>query len=369
MAESPKSPSLPKSIPRLDVGTLLQGDAALRPKLCFGIPGLARSQALTSDAGVNPFASPREEHQEVKLRNKLPDDLAEGWSFQGRKKHAPKLASPRLDAQKSPLTLTPSGTTLGGKRGPTSSEVHHTYFTSLGILVPPNQEFCRARVWPVLVRDKNSQKETLVHFKNQAPLNLPFSIRITGPTKIDWTQDSALADITQRIEIDLEEKILRYKLALKDRLHLEWSWNEELCRGGLECTILAHINTETSVISVQNKRHLHWKALDFVFGMNNEIEFSAPAHNLLMKTRTESAACHAHKNHAASTQASLQVARKKRYTKLNITTLEPLRMDSVARLREKREVDGGGQDSPPSTSNKTPGLIAPPAARNRLTYD
>jgi hypothetical protein len=138
MVESPKSPSLPKSIPHPDAGTLPQGDTAPRSKLCFGISGLASSQALTFDAGVNPFASLGEKHREVKLHNKLSDNLVKGWSFQGRKKHAPKLASPRQDAQQSPLTLTPSGTTPRGKRGPTSSEVHHTYFTSLGIHVPSN---------------------------------------------------------------------------------------------------------------------------------------------------------------------------------------------------------------------------------------
>jgi hypothetical protein len=45
--------------------------------------------------------------------------------------------------------------------------------------------------------------------------------------------------------------------------------------------------------------------------MNNEIEFSALAHNLLLKTGAESTARQAHKNHIASTQASPQAAKKK----------------------------------------------------------
>jgi hypothetical protein len=81
----------------------------------------------------------------------------------------------------------------------------------------------------------------------------------------------------------LEEKILRFKLALKDRLHLEWSWQEEPGKCGLECTILAHICTGTSAISVQNKRHLHWKAAEAISVMNNEVKFADLAHDLLLE--------------------------------------------------------------------------------------
>jgi len=256
-----------------------------------------------------------------------------------------------------------------GKRGQTYSEVHRTFFTSLGIPVPPNQEFCRARVWPVLAKEKNSQKETFVHSKNQASLNLPLSIKFTGPLDAKWTQSFTLADITQRLETELEKKVLRYKLALKDRLHFEWSWQEELSKGGMECTILAHINTRTSVLSIQNKRHLHLKALEDIPSMNNEIEFSASAHNLLLKTGAESTARQTHKNHIASTQASPQAAKKKRFTKLDITTLEPTRMDNVIRTGAEREADDGGQDSLTSATNKTQGSIGSLAARSRLTYD
>jgi len=72
----------------------------------------------------------------------------------------------------------------------------------------------------------------------------------------------------------------------------------------MECTILAHIKTGMSVLSIQNKRHLHWKALEDISGMNNKVEFSAPAHNLLLKTGAESTAYQAHKNCIASFQAS-----------------------------------------------------------------
>jgi hypothetical protein len=102
----------------------------------------------------------------------------------------------------------------------------------------------------MLAREKNSRKEILVHSKNQAPPNLPFNIRIMGSIEVEWTQDSALIDLTQRLEIELEDKVLRYKFALKDRLHLEWSWQKELNRGGMECTILAHISAGTNALSI-----------------------------------------------------------------------------------------------------------------------
>jgi hypothetical protein len=108
-----------------------------------------------------------------------------------------------------------------------------------------------------LTREKNSRKETLVYSKNQARPSLPINMRITGSTEAVWTQDTAWADLTQRLEVELEEKVLRYRLTLKDRPQLEWSWQKESSRGGTECTILAHIDSGTNALSIQNKRHLH----------------------------------------------------------------------------------------------------------------
>jgi hypothetical protein len=67
----------------------------------------------------------------------------------------------------------------------------------------------------VLLREKNSIKETLVYSKNQARPNLPFRMRIMGPTEAVWTQNTAWADLTQCLETELEEKVLRYKLTIK----------------------------------------------------------------------------------------------------------------------------------------------------------
>jgi hypothetical protein len=76
------------------------------------------------------------------------------------------------------------------------------------------------------------------------------SILYSSLPKAEWTHEFALADLTQRIETELEEKVLKYNLNLKDCFSLEWSWQEEQIRGRMECTILVHISTCTSAISV-----------------------------------------------------------------------------------------------------------------------
>jgi len=92
-----------------------------------------------------------------------------------------------------------------------------------------------------------------------------------------------MEELVQHIATGLEENVLRHKLMLKDQLNLEWSWQEEPNKGGIECTIFTHIPIGSYPVSIQNKKHLHWKAFESVSSMNNEIEFAAPAHNLLLK--------------------------------------------------------------------------------------
>ncbi len=102
----------------------------------------------------------------------------------------------------------------------------------------------------MLTREKNAIRETLVYSKNQARPSLPLSLRITGPTGAEWTQVSAWADLTQRLETELEEKVFKYKLPIKARPRLEWSWMKESSRGGTECTILPHIDSGTNALSI-----------------------------------------------------------------------------------------------------------------------
>jgi hypothetical protein len=85
-------------------------------------------------------------------------------------------------------------------------------------------------MWPVLSREKNAQKEFLIYTRNNALPGLPLSIRITSSPEEEWTHATALADITQNIESELEDKILRYSLNFKDCLSLEWSRQEDQTR-------------------------------------------------------------------------------------------------------------------------------------------
>jgi hypothetical protein len=74
--------------------------------------------------------------------------------------------------------------------------------------------------------------------------------------------------------------------------------------------------------------------------MGNEIEFSALAHSLLMKTEAVQSEHQENKNRSASIQASPQAARKKRYTKLNFAILASSGINEDPSLgREEKEDD------------------------------
>jgi hypothetical protein len=198
------------------------------------------------------------------------------------------------------------------------------------------------------------------------------SIRITGPAEaaeVEWSPNSAWADLIQRIELELEEKILRFKLSITEKPQLEWVWQEQLSRRGMECTILAYIDTGSSAMSVQSKQHLHWKVLEHISSMNNEVEFAALAHNLLRKTDVANTTYQAHKNRTASILAYSQAARKKRLTKLNLTLLMTSQKGSIDLTHTDHKAESEDQKLSSSDHIRLPGLISQPAARNRLTYD
>jgi hypothetical protein len=172
----------------------------------------------------------------------------------------------------------------------------------------------------------------------------------------------------QRLETELEEKILRYRLTLKDRPQLEWSWQKEPSRGRTECTILAHIDSGSNALSIQNKQHLHWKVLDSSQGMNNEMEFLTQAHNLLMKIEAAISEHQECKNQSTSIQASLQVARKKRFTKLNLNFLDSPPVINDGPANSDQEEEDGSKDGLARDTTKEAGSFGSKAARNRLTY-
>jgi len=184
-----------------------------------------------------------------------------------------------------------------------------------------------------------------------------------------WDTSSAWSELAQRIELELEEKILRFKLNIGERPHLEWMWHEEPSRGGIDCTILAHIDTRESALSVKNKKHLHWKALDLISLMNNEIVFAVLAHNLLKKVNAGDTTRQANNNRAASILAPPQAARKKRFTKLDLTRTPPPKGISEAPPQVGKEGGGEGQKPAPHEEGSFPGSFSQPAAHNRLTYD
>jgi hypothetical protein len=199
-----------------------------------------------------------------------------------------------------------------------------------------DQEFCKARVWSVLSREKEERKQILVHTRNQAPPDLLFNIRVTSPSEERWTQASAREDLVRRLEAELKNKILRYKMKIKDNLQLEWCWQAEPGGGGMECTILAHIRTGSSALSVQNKRHLHWKEIEIISTMNNNTRGAMAAHNLLLKKDPSSTNHLEYKHKMASILASPQAARKKRFIKLELGSAEtslPARTNPFQRLK------------------------------------
>jgi hypothetical protein len=69
----------------------------------------------TQAKNTNPFMTLSEENGSSNFLKKLQEDLKEGWSFQGKKKHAVKISSPRQEAVQSPLHTPQHDTTLGGK--------------------------------------------------------------------------------------------------------------------------------------------------------------------------------------------------------------------------------------------------------------
>jgi hypothetical protein len=127
-----------------------------------------------------------------------------------------------------------------------------------------------------------------------------------------------MEELIKHVAADLKENILKHQLPLKETPNLKWSWREEPNMGTFECTIMARIPIETNPISIQSKKHLHWKALDTISAMNNEVKFVAPTHNLLLKKGSKGEDCQAYKNTFASVHASLQAARKKRFTSMDL---------------------------------------------------
>ncbi len=196
MSEQASVPELKPDNPSQMLNKHLENFHKTKAKLNFGFQNADSNQATQPATSTNPFAALEADNPETEDAMDNPEEMREGWTFQGRKKNTPKIASLRQVLLQS-TTLTPNhDITPGGRRKRTHSDVHCSYFTSLGILSPPGQEHARARIWPVLSREKNAQKEILIYTRNNALPSLLLSIRITGSPEEEWTHATALVDIT-----------------------------------------------------------------------------------------------------------------------------------------------------------------------------
>jgi hypothetical protein len=100
---------------------------------------LANSPVNGNIASFNPFAGNIREMVRTDILHKQLEDPRKGWTFQGKKKLSIRILSPRQDLAQTPTCYPQPTSTLSGKRGQTHSELHHSYFESLGISVPVDQ--------------------------------------------------------------------------------------------------------------------------------------------------------------------------------------------------------------------------------------
>jgi len=78
---------------------------------------MASAQDPSLAAKSNPFAILGEDIAGAVTLMEMQEDMKEGWSFQGRKRHDPKQTPPRQTTQQLPPHPTHREITPGGKRG------------------------------------------------------------------------------------------------------------------------------------------------------------------------------------------------------------------------------------------------------------
>jgi hypothetical protein len=136
----------------------------------------------------------------------------------------------------------------------------------------------------------------------------------------------------------------------------------------MECTILVYIHTGVKGVSVPKRKYLHWKALQQTPNLNNEVAFAAPTHNLLMKSDAEDTTRQELRNRSASIRASPQAARKKRFTRLDMTILMNPEISSLGPAQGEHKEECRESKLADNDTIRPSGSISQPAARNRLTY-
>lgn len=266
---------------KLEEGT--KGRNTPKAKVIFDLPRGRDEVAQRKWVNANPFEALNGEENAFNFLKKALEALERGWIFQGKNKHKVRieLACPEVNHPSHIVAL--PGKTLGEKRGQKHSKFHHSFFDSLGIPLPKKIDYCKTRIWPIIMKEKGSLKEVLVHSKNQALPSLPIGIRMVGEGEEEWSPQPIMEELIKHVVASLEENVFKHQLPSKEAPNLEWNWREEPNMGGFECTILVHFPTGTNPVSIQSKKHLHSNALDRILVVNNETEFPTLARNLLLK--------------------------------------------------------------------------------------
>jgi hypothetical protein len=112
---------------------------------------------------ANPFETLNTEDEASSFLIKASEALEGGWTFKGKKKHKIKIEPTRLTTNHPPHLDAPLGKILGENRGQKHSELHHSFFESLRILLPKRVEQGRAKIWLIFTRKKGPLKEILIH--------------------------------------------------------------------------------------------------------------------------------------------------------------------------------------------------------------
>jgi hypothetical protein len=156
MADSTSPPGLNQVKPstRVETRPVIAHPQADEPN--FGYRMATLHQTYLSAANVNPFTALEALSPEAEGPKDAQGKLGEIWTFQASKKQSSKIVSPRQTLLQSPAPASIQDLTLGSGRKRTRFEVHNSFFTSLGIPVPPGQKHARAIVWPVLSRKRNN---------------------------------------------------------------------------------------------------------------------------------------------------------------------------------------------------------------------
>jgi hypothetical protein len=102
--------------------------------------------------------------------------------------------------------------------------------------------------------------------------------------------------------------------------------------------------------------------------MNNDIEFSSLAHNLLLKSGLVSTDRQARKSETASQLVFPQAIRKKRFTKLDFSKLEPQRVVTSPNFEVGQIVQGVDQEKAGQIMLVNMGSIGSPAAQDPCAH-